>query len=57
MERCISRVETMLPAIAPSRPTRAGLRKPFPIIKTTTTNPMPKAVPKLVRETSWYFLK
>ena len=22
-----------------------------------TTNPIPKAVPKLVRDTSWYFLK
>lgn len=51
------RVLTMLPTTAPSRPTMAPLPKPRPVMKAITTSPMPKAVPKLVSDTNWYFLK
>ena len=57
MNRCINRVETILPITAPKRPTNAALRKPFPIMKMMTTSPIPNAVPKLVNEINWYFLK
>ena len=57
VERCITLVEMILPMTAPATPTKAPLPNPRPVIKATTTKPMPKAVPKLVSETSWYFLK
>ena len=47
----------MHPQKEPKRPMRDSLKKPWPIMKTITMSPMPKAVPKLVREISWYFLK
>ena len=47
----------MQPQNAPKRPISDSLKKPCPIIKTITMSPIPNAVPKLVREISWYFLK
>ena len=47
----------MLPATAPIKPMEAAVPKPWLAMKATTTSPMPNAVPKLVRDTSWYFLK
>ena len=47
----------MLPTTAPITPTKAPLPNPWLVMKATTTSPIPKAVPKLVSETNWYFLK
>ena len=42
---------------APKKPTSAPPVWPKLIMVIITTNPIPKAVPKLVRDSSWYFLK
>ncbi len=51
------RVETMQPQKAPKNPTSGSQKKPCPTMNTITSNPMPKAVPKLVSEINWNFLK
>ena len=48
---------TTQPKIAPISPIIAPLPKPREIIKTITISPIPKEVPKLVRETIWYLWK
>ena len=55
--RCMSRVDMMDPQNAPTKPTMAPPPCPRETMVISTTNPIPKAVPKLVRDTSWYFLK
>ena len=48
--RCIMRVDTIEPTTEPNRPTMAAVPKPRPIMNTTTTRPIPNAVPKLVSD-------
>ena len=57
VKRCISRVDMMLPQMAPNRPTSAADILPYDIIIRITISPIPNEVPKFVRLTSWYFLK
>ena len=52
VKRCISRVEMMLPQMAPNRPTSAADILPYDIIISITISPIPNEVPKFVRLTS-----
>ena len=53
----MSLVEMMEPQTALNRPMKALPVCPKLIMVIITTKPIPKAVPKLVSESSWYFLK
>ncbi len=51
------RVETTHPQKAPTNPTTGSQKYPCPTMNTITRSPMPKAVPKLVSDMNWNFLK